>query len=108
MKKLYDIAAKAGTYQKDGATKNRYVNIGAMMEGDNGPFLFLKAHVNLAAFTRKEGSEDVLCSLFQPKDAPAGDGYDWKAAEDRQRAATNGAKPAATPWKDDEPSDIPY
>lgn len=107
MRKLYDVAAKAGTYQKNGETKNRYVNIGAMMEGDNGPFLFLRAHVNLAAFPRKEGSEDVLCSLFAPKDAPAGEGFDWKAAEAKQRAG-DGAKPAASEWKDDDVSDIPY
>lgn len=93
MRKLYDLAVKSGTYEKNGETKGRYVNVGAMMEGDNGPFLFINAHVNFAAFPRREGSESCIVSMFEPKPRD-GDGYDWKGAEDRQRAASNGKPPA--------------
>jgi hypothetical protein len=34
--KLGDIAARIGTYQKDGKDKGRYVNVGTLMQWDDG------------------------------------------------------------------------
>jgi hypothetical protein len=69
MKKLYDLAVKVGSYTKDGAEKNRYENIGAMMDGDNGPFIFLKRSFNPAGVQFREGSESIVVSMFPPKDS---------------------------------------
>jgi hypothetical protein len=71
MKKLYDLAVKTGSYTKDGAEKNRYENIGAVMEGDNGQFMFLKRSFNPAGVPFREGSESIVVSMFPPKDNDA-------------------------------------
>lgn len=65
--KKFDLAVKTGTYQQNGETKNRFANVGALMEGDNGPFIMLNAHFNPAAIARKEGSESIVISCFEPK-----------------------------------------
>ena len=67
MKKLYDFAVKTGSYKQGGEDKNKYENIGAIMEGDNGPFMFLKRTFNPAGVPYKEGSTDIIVSLFKPK-----------------------------------------
>jgi len=69
--KKYDLAVKTGSYQDNqGQTKNRYQNIGAVMQGDNGPFLLLDPLINLAAVPREPGKDRVMVSCFEPnKDA---------------------------------------
>ena len=69
-KKLYDLAAKTGTYVKDGETKGRYQNVGAVMQGDDGgKYIFLSAWFNPAGVPRRDGSESIVLSMFEPKDA---------------------------------------
>jgi len=68
MKKIYDLAVKTGSYQKDGETKNRYENIGSVMENENGQFMFLKRSFNPAGVDFKEGSESIIISMFAPKE----------------------------------------
>ena len=67
MKKVYDLAVKVGSYQKDGETKNRYENVGAIMENDNGKFMFLKRSFNPAGIDA-EGKESIIISMFAPKE----------------------------------------
>lgn len=68
MKKLYDLAVKTGTYQKDGETKNKYTNIGVIMENDEGKrFMLIDPLINLAAIKRDEGRDRVMVSMFEPK-----------------------------------------
>ena len=67
MKKIYDLAVKTGSYEKNGETKNRYENIGAVMEGENGQFMFLKRSFNPAGVPFKDGSESIIVSMFEPK-----------------------------------------
>ena len=64
MPKLGDICIKNGTYEKDGETKNRYVNVGAIMENDNGMYVLLDPTINLAAFER-DGKSSVIASVFK-------------------------------------------
>lgn len=93
--KKYDLAVKTGTYQDNqGQTKNRYQNIGAVMQGDNGPFLLLDPLINLAAVPREAGKDRVLVSCFDPK-------------QDGQAAAPRAAAPAPRqqPMAED---DIPF
>jgi len=68
MKKLYDLAVKTGTYEKDGETKNRYENIGVIMENDEGGrMLFIKRHFNPAGVPFRDGYDSILVSMFKPK-----------------------------------------
>lgn len=82
--KKYDVAVKTGSYQDStGQTKNRYQNIGAVMQGDNGPYLLLDPLINLAAVPREAGKDRVICSLFEPRQ----DGQQPRAAAPAQRQA---------------------
>ncbi len=68
MIKKYDIVAVTGTYQKNGETKNRFKNVGVMMEKDGKPFLLLERTFNLAGLPNPQGKDTVLLSLYEPKD----------------------------------------
>lgn len=65
--KKYDIVATVGTYQKDGETKNRYKNVGVMMEKDGRPFLLLERTFNPAGMLNPDNRDTVLLSLYEPK-----------------------------------------
>jgi hypothetical protein len=82
--KKYDLAVKTGSYQSGGETKNRYQNIGALMEGDNGPFLVLNRHFNPAGVPFKEGSDQILVSCFEPKQ------QDGQRGQQRQAQTSGG------------------
>lgn len=65
MHKKYDIVATVGTYIKNGETKNRYKNVGVVMEKDGKPFILLEKIFNPAGLG---GDRDtVLLSLYGPK-----------------------------------------
>lgn len=51
MKKL---TAKIGEYQKDGATKGRYINLGVVMNGDDGEYLLLDPNISLAGVLQSQ------------------------------------------------------
>lgn len=90
--KKYDLAVKTGTYTKDGEEKGRYENVGAIWEGDNGPYLVLKRTFNPAGVPFKDGSDSIFISMFAPKDETE--------KGPRQR-------PARTDYPEDD-SDIPF
>lgn len=72
MGKLYDVSVKTGTYLKDGQVKNKYETVGAIMESKNGgKFMLLKASFNPAAIQRKDGDDNILLSLYPPKERSA-------------------------------------
>lgn len=90
--KKYDLAVKTGSYTTAGGeTKNRYMNIGAVMQGDNGPYIMLNAAFNPAGVPRKEGADSIMVSCFEPRQ------------QDGQRAAP--AQNSAPPASDD---DVPF
>lgn len=100
--KKYDVAVKTGSYTDgQGQTKNRYMNIGAVMTGDNGPFLLLDPMVNLAAVPREPGKDRVICSLFEPRQ----DGAQAPAPAAQRPTAPRPAAPPAGGFDD---SDIPF
>lgn len=69
MKKLFDLAVKTGSYvDNQGNEKGRYENVGSMMQGDHGPFLFLKTTFNPAGVPNPDGRDSVLISMFEPKE----------------------------------------
>ena len=63
-KKLADLAVKIGTYEKDGQPKGRYVNIGAVMDGDNGQYLLIDRHFNPAGVPNPDNKNSILVSVF--------------------------------------------
>ena len=67
MRKVKDLAVVTGTYQKDGETKKRYRTIGAVMENENGQFIFLDRSFNPAGIPFKEGADSIMVSMFDPK-----------------------------------------
>lgn len=67
MPKKYDLAAKIGSYEKDGQQKGIYKNIGAIYETDKGLFMKMAAHFNPAALPIDENGE-VWVNMFEPKE----------------------------------------
>ena len=71
-RKLYNICASTGKFSdSNGNSKNRYINVGAVFNGQYGPYIVLNAHFNPAGIQRKEGSSSIILSLFKPKDDSA-------------------------------------
>src|SRR3546814_20315666 len=66
--KKYDLAVKTGSYEKNGETKNRYENIGAVWQGENGPYITLKASFNHAGVPRRDGGDRILVACFDTSD----------------------------------------
>lgn len=69
-RKTHDLAVKIGTYTtKDGQTKNRYQNVGAAMENDDGgQFLMLARWFNPAGVQDGKSTESILVSMFAPRE----------------------------------------
>lgn len=70
MTKKYDAVVKTGSYtDSSGANKNRYENVGVVMENDKGELsLLLKATFNPAGIQREAGRESIFISFYPPKD----------------------------------------
>lgn len=67
--KKYDVAVKTGEYENSaGEKKGRYQNVGAIIQGDNGPYLLLERWFNPAGIVNPDGRSNVILSLFVPQD----------------------------------------
>lgn len=85
-----DLVAKVGTYtNKSGEEKGRYVNLGVILDGQNGEYVLLDPSVNLAGILMQQrlanpqkAGDKVLVSIFEkngnakPKPAPEGNDFD--------------------------------
>ena len=72
MKKTHDIVVKVGSFtDKEGKTKNRYINVGSKMEGDNGAFFLLNRTFNPAGVPNPDNRDSVILSLFEVKEKDA-------------------------------------
>ncbi len=91
-----NLVVKNGSYTtSDGKEKHRYLTIGQLHDGQNGEYITLDAHINLAALPRKDGDTRVMVSLYEPR-------------EEGQKPAreTRGPQPAR---RDDFPDDnLPF
>lgn len=96
-KVLRELAVVIGSYQdrSTGQTKNRYRNIGVLMEGEsNGEtyrFLLIDRSFNPAGVPFKDGSDKIIVNMFKPRDQQdqgggqdAGGGSSYQ--DDRQAA----------------------
>ena len=67
--KKYDLACKTGTYEKEGTTKNRYKNVGLILENEEGKkMVMIDPTFNFAAVRREDGKDMVMVSMFEPKE----------------------------------------
>lgn len=103
IRKVKDLAVVTGTYQSNGETKKRYANVGALMEGDNGQFLMLNAHFNPAGVPRKEGSESILVSMFDPRDQNGG-----QQQRSQQSSGGGSQQRRSDPFGGDLDDDVPF
>lgn len=72
MSKRYDVVAKVGEYQdRNGETKPRWKNVGAVITTDKGHALLLDKTFNPAGLA-EPGRESILLSLFEPKEQGQG------------------------------------
>jgi len=68
------ITAKVEEYQKDGEIKGKYVELGVILENQNGEFILLDPTINLAGVLAKQNAmefakggqmrDNVMCSIF--------------------------------------------
>ena len=74
MRKLYDLAVKTGEYTNQyGETKGRWLNVGRVMQDDNGgKFILLNRTFNPAGVEVQPGRDSVALSMFPPKDQNGG------------------------------------
>jgi hypothetical protein len=68
-KKTHDLAVKTGEFtDRNGDTKARWMNVGALMTDDKGqPFLLIDPLVNFGAIDR-QGRDRLIVSCFEPRD----------------------------------------
>lgn len=78
-KVLKDLAVAVSTYEdrSTGQQKNRYRNIGVLMEstndrGETNQFMMLNRDFNPAGVPFKSGSDKILISMFEPRDNSQG------------------------------------
>ena len=72
MDKLYDVTVKTGSYQKDGETKNRYLNVGSIIKGEHGPYMIMERTFNPAGIPNPEDRSSLILSLFKPREKSDG------------------------------------
>jgi hypothetical protein len=92
--KTHDLCVKTGTYEINGETKGRWMNVGALMEDNEGrPFLMLNARFNPAGIQREEGRESILVSCFEPQQDGQRGQQDPQPEPRQQQRPTHGQRP---------------
>lgn len=81
-RKLYDLAVKVGSYEKDGKTKGRYQNVGAVIEGENGKYILLDRYFNPAGVPNPDDRANVIVSMFEPKQGSGQGGQGGESFKD--------------------------
>ena len=81
-KKVKDLAVKTGSYTINGETKGRYLNVGSLMQSDDGShFILLNTTFNPAGVPNPDARDNVLISVFDLRDQ---DGQQRSAPPQRQ------------------------
>lgn len=94
-----DLVVKTGSYtDRDGNTKNRYENIGKVMQGNDGLYLLLKKTFNPAGVETQPGKDMIVVSVFDQREK--GDSQPARREAPPQRPDTS-APPTDDP-------DIPF
>ena len=68
-KKIADIAVAVGKYDKGGESKNRYKNVGTVLQTDNGGKMYLLDRTfNPAGVPNPDNRDTIILSIFDLKD----------------------------------------
>jgi hypothetical protein len=69
MKKLYDLAVGTSKYtNRDGQEKTNWLNVGAIMEKEDGSrLIFLDRTFNPAGVPNPDNRSNVILGMFKPK-----------------------------------------
>ena len=96
-KKVYDLAVKIGTYKnRDGEEKAEYLNIGAIIEKDDGGrFMLMNRTFNPAGVPNPDNNKTFIVSMFSAE----------KKSEDKPAVSSTPMGSADNPFSDD---DIPF
>ena len=80
MAKKYDLCVKTGSYpdpNDPSKMKGKYLNVGVVLENDNGPYMLLNKSFNPAGIVDDPTKESVIISMFSdsapPKDTSGKD-----------------------------------
>lgn len=67
--KTHNLYVNTGSYiDSNGESKNKYMNVGSVMEGKYGPFIFLNKAFNPAGIETDEGMSDIIISMKSVSD----------------------------------------
>ena len=70
----YNMAVKVGSYtDREGKEKNKWQNVGVVLEGQYGPYILLHRHFNPAGVPCDSNKDVIAISLFKP-DGDRGEG----------------------------------
>lgn len=73
-KKIKDLVVSVGKYESGGQTKNRYLNVGLVLKGDDGgEFILINRIFNPAGVPNPDNKDTVLISAFDVKDRVTSD-----------------------------------
>jgi hypothetical protein len=99
-KKIKDIAVKTGEYQdRDGQTKGRYLNVGALMKNEDGSvFILLQRTFNPAGINSDR--ETVLLSCFDLREQGGEGGGGGQSS--------SGGRPGADRQQPSMADDVPF
>ena len=72
MKKTHDLAVKIGSYTNtSGETKNRYTNVGSVLQNDDGSeMILINKYINFAGLPGDPERDSIIVSKFVVGDAP--------------------------------------
>ena len=91
----YNLAVACGSYMKDGQEKPRWVNIGRMLEKeDGGQFLILDRHFNPAGVPNPDDRDAIIVSMFDADDQRQGN----PAQSQHQKQKANGYQDDSIPF----------
>ena len=86
------LVAKIETYEKDGETKGKYLEIGVILSNDNGEFALLNPTVDLSGVLMKQRilaqetggkvGDSVMCAIFDNSNQGANQGRQPAPAQD--------------------------
>ena len=112
MSKAFDLAVKVGSYTNaQGEVKNRYKNIGVVMNGQHGQYILLDKTFNPAGIVDEKDS--VMVSMFEPRQQDPNQALPGQAAPQQAYAgpANNQAMQQPVqqqPVQQGQPANIPF
>lgn len=69
MAKTHDLVVKVGSYvDRNGQEKNRWQNVGVVLEGKHGPYVLLNRWFNPAGVPCESDKDSIIVSMFSPRE----------------------------------------